>query len=76
MRSYLKENDIRIKNGVDVNAVMRDIPSYFHDIQISALKCAARRLHRIMPVPPHSPAPHFYHINNSCPASFQIASIK
>lgn len=25
MRSYLKENDIRIKNGADVNAVMRDM---------------------------------------------------
>lgn len=24
MRSYLKENDISIKNGTDVNAVMRD----------------------------------------------------
>lgn len=27
MRSYLKKNDIRIKNGTDVNAVMRDIMS-------------------------------------------------
>ena len=27
MRSYLKENDIRIKNGTDVNAVMRDMMS-------------------------------------------------
>ena len=27
MRSYLKDNDIRIKNGTDVNAVMRDMMS-------------------------------------------------
>ena len=27
MRSYLKENDISIKNGTDVNAVMRDMMS-------------------------------------------------
>lgn len=27
MRSYLKENDIRVKNGTDVNAVMRDMMS-------------------------------------------------
>lgn len=27
MRNYLKENDIRIKNGTDVNAVMRDMMS-------------------------------------------------
>ena len=27
MRSYLKDNDISIKNGTDVNAVMRDMMS-------------------------------------------------
>lgn len=27
MRGYLKENDIRIKDGTDVNAVMRDMMS-------------------------------------------------
>ena len=27
MHSYLKENDISIKNGTDVNAVMRDMMS-------------------------------------------------
>ena len=27
MRSYLKENDVSIKNGTDVNAVMRDMMS-------------------------------------------------
>lgn len=27
MCSYLKDNDIRIKNGPDVNAVMRDMMS-------------------------------------------------
>lgn len=27
MRSYLKENDISIKNGTDVNSVMRDMMS-------------------------------------------------
>ena len=27
MRSYLKDNDINIKNGTDVNAVMRDMMS-------------------------------------------------
>lgn len=27
MRSYLKDNDISIKNGTDVNAVMRDMRS-------------------------------------------------
>lgn len=27
MRGYLKENDISIKNGTDVNAVMRDMMS-------------------------------------------------
>ena len=27
MRSYPKENDIRIKNGADVNSVMRDMMS-------------------------------------------------
>ena len=27
MRGYLKENDISIKDGTDVNAVMRDIVS-------------------------------------------------
>ncbi len=27
MRSYLKDNDISIKNGTDVNAIMRDMMS-------------------------------------------------
>lgn len=27
MRGYLKDNDIRIKDGTDVNAVMRDMMS-------------------------------------------------
>lgn len=27
MRGYLKDNDIRIKDGADVNAVMRDMMS-------------------------------------------------
>ena len=29
MRGYLKENDISIKDGADVNAVMRDMMSVF-----------------------------------------------
>jgi len=31
MRSYLKENEIRIKNGTDVNAVMREMMSVILD---------------------------------------------
>lgn len=32
MRSYLKENEILIKNGTDVNAVMRDMMSVILEI--------------------------------------------
>ena len=32
IRSYLKENEIRIKNGTDVNAVMRDMMSVILEI--------------------------------------------
>lgn len=32
MRSYLKENEIRIKNGTDVNAVMREMMSVILEI--------------------------------------------
>ncbi len=28
MRGYLKDNDIRIKDGTDVNAVMRDMKRF------------------------------------------------
>ncbi len=32
MRSYLKGNEIRIKNGTDVNAVMREMMSVILEI--------------------------------------------